>query len=97
MYFVVFLKKLKKNVILPTSWVKDADDHFEKFVNNSINRNQIFRCFYTTNNDAFGENGCPKKEIEPNFDLDFVENIDGEFDGCFECKLKVFKCKILMN
>lgn len=92
MFFVVYLLKLKKNVILPTSWVKDVDDHFEKFVNNSINRNKKFRCYYTTNMDLFEQNGCPKYDFEPDFNLDYVENTDGDFDGCFEGKLKVFKC-----
>lgn len=93
MYFVVYLKKLNKNAILPISWIKDVENHFEKFVNNSINSSQKFQCYYTTDRNAFDENGVPRIDLEPNFDMHYVENIDDEFDGCFEGKLKKFKSK----
>lgn len=91
MYFVVYLKKLNKNAILPIPWIKDAENHFEKFVNNSINSSQKF--LYTTDQNAFDENGVPKIRLEPNFDMHYVENIDDEFDSSFEGKLKKFKSK----
>lgn len=94
MYFVVFIENLKRNVVLPASWVKDVASHFEKFMNKSINCSQKQLCYYTSNPDAFGENDCPKSDWEPRFDTMVAEvKDDDSFDGCFTCLLKQFKSK----
>lgn len=94
MYFVVYLQTLKKNVVLPAAWIQGIGDHFEKFMNRSINTSQLFLCYYTTNNDAF-VNGCPNKDFVPDFDSDIITEINANqpFDGCFFGKLKQFKRK----
>lgn len=94
MYFVVYLKPLKKNVVLPATWIHDIGNHFEKFMNRSINTSQWFLCYYTTKNDAF-DNGCPKKDFAPDFDSDIITEINANesFDGCFLGKLKQFRRK----
>lgn len=94
MFFVAYLKVLKKNVVLPAKWICNIENHFEKFVNNSINSNQSFLCYYTNNDDAF-LNDCPNEDFAPNFRLPMVQriNADGSFDGCFLAKLKKYKSK----
>lgn len=96
MYFVVYLKALQKNVVIPATWIHEIDSHIEKFINNSINKNQSFLCYYT-NNEAAYIDGCPKPYFLPNFCLPMVQqpNPDGSFDGCFVGKLKKFKSKNL--
>lgn len=90
-YFVVFLRQLKKYVVLPAAWIKDIDKHYEKFVNNSLNRSQLFLCFFTSNEAAFID-GCPDNNFAIDFDSEIVDEInpDGTFNGCFLGKLKRF-------
>lgn len=94
MYFVVYLDLLKKNVIIPARWINEIACHFEKFINQSINKNQWHLCYYTTNANAF-INGVPDKSYEPDFSIDLVKQInsDGTFDGCFFGLLVHFKGK----
>lgn len=95
-FYVVQFFQLNENQhkIVPQLWVKDAQNHMEKFINESLNHNQIFRCFYTTNPDAFYPDGCPKSDYAPNFSLE-VRNTLGE--GCFLGVLKKYKGKLLMK
>lgn len=97
MYFVAYLKALHRNVVLPANWINNIDEHFEKFVNNSINSNQSFLCYFTNNEAAFID-GHPKKDFAANFGLPMVKqtNADGSFEGCFLGKLKKFKSKYLI-
>lgn len=67
-YFVVFLRGMKKNVVLPASWIKDIGSHFAKFINNSLNQSQKFVCYFPeTSSHAFDDNGRPSGDIEPDF------------------------------
>lgn len=95
MFFVVFLPVLKRNVVLPAAWIEKIDDHLEKFMNYSVNSSQSFRCYYTTNELAFDNEGRPKEDISPDFSLDLITKIElnDDFDGCFTGKIKKFKCK----
>lgn len=92
MYFVVYLSALKKNVVLPVSWIHGIENHFEKFMNKSINSSQRFLCYYTTNDDAFVD-GSPNEDYQPDFNSAVINeaNADETFDGCFYGKLKQFK------
>lgn len=91
MYFVVFLKALKKNVVLPTSWIENITNHFEKFLNYSLNSSQTFRCFHTTDEDAFIESR-PNEEYQVDFSLELIEQENGEnYKGCFLGQIKKFK------
>lgn len=89
MYFIVFFEAINKNVVLPANWIMEIENHMEKFLNYGINSNQVFRCFYPANKEAFDENGCPKSEFQPDFDLLLRDNFDE--DGCFFGKVK--KCR----
>lgn len=92
MYFIVYLEKLRKNVILPTTWIKDIDDHMEKFFNYGLNTVQQFKCFYTKNEMAFEPiNGLPFSSYPANFDLPLNNLVVDE--GCYTGQLKRFKSK----
>lgn len=82
---------LNKNVVVPSTWIRDIDKHFEKFVNNSLNCSQKFVCYYTTNDSVF-DDGRPKHEFQPDFTVDPLTelNTDGSFDGYFQAKLQHF-------
>lgn len=96
MYFIVYLEKLNKNVVLPTTWIKDIELHFEKFINRSINRSQLQLCYYTTNTEAFEANSRPRKEWPASFVEMVQDPIDGQpFDGCFYGFLQHFKGNFL--
>lgn len=84
MFFVVYLPILKRNVIIPIEWINDVGNHLEKFINNGLNKNQRFLCYYTTKAAAFiGDQ--PDKNHAPNFGLALVTKTDQntDFDGCF--------------
>lgn len=88
MYFVIYLLEPKRNVIVPIKWVKDGGQYLEKFVNNVINCNQTFLCFYTKTNQALR----PNLDIVPNFGSRL--NRCWPETGCYYGKLVKFKCKI---
>lgn len=91
MYFVVHLLKSGKHIVVPKTWIQSIDEHWEKFVNKSINRNQKFLCFYSERGEAMNEEGKPNSEFVPNFSL----CIDPDFpnDGCYMAKLILYKGK----
>lgn len=83
MFFVVFLPALKKNVVLPAEWIYNIGDHLEKFINNSLNKNQWFLCYYTTSVAAFNDDHQPNKDVVPDFALDLITKESEEFNGVF--------------
>lgn len=91
MYFVAHFLKSGKHVVVPKTWIHDIDVHWEKFVNNSLNRNQRFLCFYTESDEAYGEDGKPNGDFVPDFGLD----VDPDFpkNGCYTVKLTYYKGK----
>lgn len=94
MYFVVYLLGLNKNVILPAAWIKDVSNHFEKFINRSLNRSQAMLCYLTTNASAFSDKNCPRIDWEPDFSSMVVMEDDdayNEFNGCFVGLIQHFK------
>lgn len=88
MYFVAYFIKPKIHVIIPMKWVKDIGAHWEKFVNNSLNRSQTFLAFYSENPLAMIE-GRPNVDYIPDFDIE--TNIQFPADGCYLAKLLCFK------
>lgn len=89
MYYIAFLKDLKKNFIVPKQWIKDIKLHKEKFYNKSLNSAQTFICFYTTNPAAFDDDGMPRGDFAPNFEERIREDLNG--DGLYHIKLKAYK------
>lgn len=98
-YFVVYFELFKQNKIVPSKWIEKIDDHIEKFLNYGLNSSQRFRCYYTDNSNAFDENGCPKGDWEPNFNLEIVQNSNGggPSNGCYVVKLMKFKREYCEN
>lgn len=97
MFFIVYLPPLRKNVVIPANWIFDIGVHLEKFINNGLNSNQWFLCYYTTNPEAFTDNH-PDKDFNPDFTLDLITevNADEQFDGVFFGLLVRFKRKIFL-
>lgn len=83
MYFVVQFTNPKICSIIPKAWVQDIDEHWEKFVNRSINRNQKFLCFYSEKLER------PDGKFVPNFNAELSENFPDE--GCYFANLLWFK------
>lgn len=81
--------KPKIRVIIPTKWIKSIDQHWEKFVNNSINRNQIFLAYYSKEGDATDVNGIPNINFAPDFSCD--NEVDFPQTGCYLAKLLFYK------
>lgn len=91
MFFIVHFDSIKTNVIIPPNWIKGINDQMEKFINYGINCNQLHRCFFTLDESAYDENGCPKLNYKPNFDMPLRNDLNG--DGCFYGKIRKYKGK----
>lgn len=88
MFFGVFFLQPSVHVIIPKTWIQGIDDHWEKFVNFSLNHNQTFRCFYSQELNALDVQGQPNVNFVPNFELDLAEFPN---EGCYFGKLIFFK------
>lgn len=73
------------NVVIPAEWIYDIENHFEKFINFSLNSNQWFLCYYTTKPNAFSDDHRPDENIVPDFRLNLITEINAgdEFNGVF--------------
>lgn len=91
MYFVVQFINSKMNLIIPKSWIKDIDCHWEKFVNRSINRNQKFLGFYSEKPEALDGDKRPNGNFVPDFESGLAATFPGE--GCYHAKLLWYKGK----
>lgn len=89
MYYIVYLLKDKINIIVPQTWIKDINDHIEKFINSGLNSSQKFLCFWTESPHAFDENGRPKLNFEPDSNAEIADRFP--HTGWHICKLK--KCR----
>lgn len=92
MYFIVYIienndKSNNKHAyaILPQNWIKDIDEHLEKFLNRSLNKNQVFTCYWTTAKECTDRNGDIRLDFQPNFSASFGNIFPS--DGCYLCKL----------
>lgn len=90
MYFIVYFLAPKIHVIIPQTWIHGIKDHWEKFVNNSINKNQKFVCYYSQCTEAMNE-GRPNADFVPDFSLRLDPNFPA--DGCYVAKLLLYKGK----
>lgn len=96
MYFVVYLVPLKKNVVIPASWIYGIGDQLEKFINLGMNHNQWFLCYYSTNPDAFIDDQLkePNENFEADFAIDLITKINTvQFEGVFLGNLIYFTRK----
>lgn len=66
-YYVVYLHEKQKFVVVPAAWIKDIERHYEKFINNSLNRSQIFLCFHPDESSEAFIDGRPDVKYIPDF------------------------------
>lgn len=92
MYFIAYIKSMKKNIIVPKTWILDVKKHKEKFMDKGLNGNQIFICFYTNDPTAF-ENDVPLKDYPPNFTAPFRRDFNGP--GRYKVHLKKYRSKYI--
>lgn len=92
MYFVVFLMSPRVYVTIPENWIKDFDRHNEKFLNQGINANQTYVCYYTKNANAKNENGTILLNFTPDFDTNFEPTFPST--GCYLCRIVKARCNI---
>lgn len=98
MYYIAYLTDFKENIIVPQNWILNISDHLEKFINNSINSNQTFVCFYTNNNSAFDENRELKTNYPPKFNIPFGRKFSKEpKEGLYNVQLKAFRSKLILK
>lgn len=95
MFFIAFFIVPKVSVIIPKSWVHEIDQNWEKFVNNSINRNQQFLCYFSKQPNAVDASGAPNIDFAPDFTL----ALNGTFpaDGCYTANLYYYKGWCFLN
>lgn len=73
MYFAVLEKSTGNYIVLPKEWIFGLK--MENIVNSGLSR-RVYRCFYSTNPDAFDDIGAPCGEYPSRFDIP-TENIPG--------------------
>lgn len=91
MYFVVYIRSIRQNRVVPHVWINKISDHIEKFINLGLKRNQIFEVFWTNNPEAFDLNGAPLRSFEPNFHIGKTHVFPHE--GLYDCQLVSFRSK----
>lgn len=88
MFYTVFARDFGLYQVVRANWI--SNNCVVKHINNGLNHNQSYRCFYTTNPAAYNANdGSPREDYPVNHSLDLQttgEFPDGEF--CFRCQLK---------
>lgn len=89
MYFLAYFYAHDVFVIIPKTWIRGIDDQWEKFINNSLNRNQTFLCYYSAR--AIDVEGRPDADVLPVFQIPVNANFPG--DGCYYGKLISYKGK----
>lgn len=91
MFYIAFFIHLNKNIIVPKQWIRDIKLHKEKFYNNSLNRSQTFKCFYTNDPCAFDDDGLPKGNFAPNFEAGMRDSFTENGDGLYSIKLQAYR------
>lgn len=86
MYYVVYLKVPRRNVVNPYTWVYNCEKQMNKDMFHGVNPSQKVLCYYSPT--AYNEIGVPGNIV-----LNFNLPINGEFpnEGCYNGKIKVFK------
>lgn len=95
MFYIVYLPDFEKYIIIPHTWIKDAQKQFEKIVFSGVKRQlkQKHVCFWSNSPEASNsENGqdIPKENFIPNFSVDRSDNYPCE-DGTFVCQIMAFR------
>lgn len=86
MFFVVFSKRMCDHFIVPTTWVQDFK--WKNHVNRSLNKNQEYRIYWTTQKQAW-INGTPNANFVPNFRAEIVYD-ETAIESCDICYLEYY-------
>lgn len=87
LYYVAFLLDAGKNIVIPCTWMRNAEKIVEKFVNYGLNTNQTHLCFWSIHADAKTQDGKPNFDYQPNF--------DSQIKTEFPCDEGVFRCRVV--
>lgn len=85
MYFVVFLVSPRVTVTIPENWIRDLNQHVEKFLNLGVNSNQSYVCYYTNNASTKDENRAIRLDVTPDFNSPFELTFPST--GCYLCRI----------
>lgn len=91
MYFIVYLIRQKQNVIFPITWVRENEKNLENFVNDGLNSNHTYYCFWSHNDGAIKENVEPNAAYSPRFNIGLENTFPNE--GCYLGKIIHFCSK----
>lgn len=91
MFFIVYFIRPKGNVIIPVSWVREFEKNLENFVNDGLNNNHKYYCFWSQNDAAVKESGEPNAAYLPQFNFGLEHEFPNE--GCYLGKIIHFCCK----
>lgn len=91
MFYIVYLVKPRKNVIIPASWLDANYEQVDKFMFHGVNTNQRFRCFF--NDELRDGDGVPTASYHPEFDKFKTDESIFPADGCYVAKLVKFNCE----
>lgn len=89
MFFVVYSINVQKFFIIPSTWVMDLV--WENHVNRSLNKNQFYRCYWTSNQVAW-INGVPDRSFRPDF-MAPIGTIFPSDENCYICRLSDYAGK----
>lgn len=95
MFFIVFFLEAVMHKVVPHTWIHGLSEQLEKFINFGLNKNQKFMAFYTDSADAFDDNGVPRPDFVPDFNLSHRNNFPAE--GLYLCKLVKFRGKFYFS
>lgn len=88
MYYVCYVVGVRKNALFPANWLKGHRQLLEKFVNNSLNKNQLLLAYYSQEQLDQIENGRSPVDFRPDFQLNI--NVEFPATGCYHVLPKRF-------
>lgn len=88
-YYVVYLVDAYENIVIPCTWIEDANKMLQKFVNYGLNAHQLHLCYWSTIGDAKTQDGRPNFNYEPNFDAELKTEFPRD-EGTFRCRVIKF-------
>lgn len=93
MYFVVFIFDSGSHHIIPTTWVKDMEENWQKFINRGLNSSQKFTVYFSNRDEAMIHDQ-PDMNYEPVFTNEakvFPQ------EGCYYAKILKYFGKIYFS
>lgn len=86
MWYIAHLLISNKKVIIPDVWVKDIQEHMEKFINRSINTAQEFLVFYSEKHEALDDDQRPLATFHGKFHF-LKDGSQFPVEGCYSARL----------